>query len=74
MSLRVYRQVGSLGEILSQQAIGGCCQVKMNGPPKTVAPASSGRKLTPLGKGGGAIEFEVFAAVEVTFLVEVIED
>ncbi len=46
----------------------------MNGPPKTVEPASSGRKLTPLGKGGGAIEFEVFAAVEVTFLVEVIED
>ncbi len=52
----------------------GCCQVKANGPPKTVEPESSGRKLTPLGKGGGAIEFEVFAAVEVTFLVEVIVD
>ena len=31
---------------------------------------SSGRQLTPLGKGGGAVEFEVFVAVEVTFLVE----
>ena len=32
--------------------------------------ASSGRQLTPLGKGGGAVEFAVFVAVEVTFLVE----
>lgn len=46
----------------------------MNGPPETVEPASSGSKLTPLGKGCGAVEFEVFAAVEVTFLIEVIVD
>ncbi len=52
----------------------GCCQVKMNGPPKNVEPASSSRKLMPLGKGGGAVEFEVFATVEVPFLVEVIVD
>jgi len=31
-----------------------------------------GRKSTPLCQGGGAIEFEVFAAVKVTFLIEVI--
>ena len=46
----------------------------MNGHPKIVEPANSGSKLTPLGKGGGAVEFEVFATVEVTFLIEVIMD
>ena len=46
----------------------------MNGLLKAVEPAELGRKLTPLGKGGGAVEFEDFAAVEVTFLVQVIVD
>jgi len=36
--------------------------------------ASSGRKLTPLAKCGGAVEFEVFAAVEAALLVDVIVD
>jgi hypothetical protein len=30
--------------------------------------------LTPLVKSGGAIEFEVLALVEVTFLIEMIMD
>jgi len=34
----------------------------------------SGRKLTPLGKGCGAVEFKGFPAVEMTLLVEVIVD
>jgi len=33
-----------------------------------------GRELTPLCQGGGTIEFEVFAAVKMAFLVEVIVD
>ena len=46
----------------------------MNGLLKAVEPAELGRKLTPLGKGDGAVEFEVLAAVKMTFLVEVIVD
>jgi hypothetical protein len=34
----------------------------------------SGRKLAPFSKRGCAIEFEVFAVVEMPFLVEVIVD
>ena len=30
------------------------------------------RKCAPLGEGGGAIELEILAAVEVAFLVEVV--
>ncbi len=30
------------------------------------------RKFAPLGEGGGAIELEILAAVEVAFLVEVV--
>ena len=33
---------------------------------------SSRRKFAPLGEGGGAIELEILAAVEVAFLVEVV--
>ena len=51
-----------------------CCQVKKHGPPIIVEPTNSGRKLTPLGEGSGTVEFEVFAAVEMTFQVEVIAD
>ncbi len=52
----------------------GRCRVKTNRPPKTVEPASSGRKLAPFGKGSRAVEFKVFAAVEVTLPVEMIMD
>ncbi len=51
-----------------------CCQVKANGPPKIVEPASSGGQLAPLGQGGGTVLSEDVAAVEVAVLVEMIED
>jgi hypothetical protein len=38
-----------------------------------IAP-SSGGNLTPFGKGGRPVDFEVPAAVKVTFLVEMIVD
>ena len=50
------------------------CQTKSSWRAKTVMPRLSGRKLAPLGKSGGAVEFENFAAVEVAFLVEMILD
>ncbi len=56
------------------EALRRCCQVKANGHPIIVEPTNLGRKLTPLGEGSGAVEFEVFAAVEMTFQVEVIAD
>ena len=34
----------------------------------------SDRKFTPLGKGGGEVEFECLAIVEMTFLIEMIVD
>ena len=34
----------------------------------------SGYKLTPLGQGNGAVEFEALAVVKMTFLVEMIVD
>jgi len=40
--------------------------------PKTAERPASASKLTPLGEGSGAIEFEIFAAEEVALLVEVI--
>ena len=51
-----------------------CCQVKANGPPNTVEPASSGRQLAPLGQGGGTVLSEDVAAIEVTVLIEMIVD
>ena len=58
----------------SKEDPGGCCQIKANQSRKTEEPAVSGRKLAPLGKGSGAVKFEVFAAVKMTFLVEAIVD
>ena len=52
----------------------GRCQRKANQSAQPRNRYISGRKFTPLGKGGGAIEFEVFAVVEVAFLVEVVVD
>ncbi len=51
---------------------GGRCQTKANGPPKIAGRPASTSKLTPLGEGGGAIELEILAAVEMAFLVEVV--
>ena len=50
----------------------GQCQRKANRSAQLHYWQFSGSKLTPLCKGDGAIEFEVFASVEVTFLIEVI--
>jgi hypothetical protein len=52
----------------------GQCQRKANRSAQPHCWQISGSKLTPLCKGDGAIEFEVFASVEVTFLIEVIVD
>ncbi len=48
------------------------CQTKVTLCQKSYEPAISGRKLTPLGKRGGAVELEVPAVVKMTFLVEVV--
>jgi hypothetical protein len=50
------------------------CQTKAALCQKPYELAISGRQLTPLGKRGGAIEFEVPAVVKMTFLVEMIMD
>ena len=52
----------------------GHCQTKANRYPKVVMHPPSGRKLAPLGQGGGSILFEDIAAVEVAILVEVVVD
>ncbi len=44
----------------------------MIGSPKIAEPPASVNELTPLGQGGGAIELEMLATVEVAFLIEVI--
>ena len=48
------------------------CQIKVIGSPKIAERPASVNELTPLGQGGGAIELEMLAAVEVAFLIEVI--
>ena len=52
--------------------LAGRCQGKANRYPKVVMHPPSGRKLAPLGEGGGTIELEILAGVEVSFLVEVV--
>ncbi len=41
---------------------------------KDAGPRRSGRQLTPLGQGGGAVPSEDVAAIEVTVLIEMIMD
>jgi len=50
----------------------GQCQTKTTGSAHAAVRPSSGSKLTPLGEGGGAIKLEIFAAIEVALLVEVV--
>ena len=51
----------------------GGVRLKRTGLRKPAIRRTSGRrKFAPLGEGGGAIELEILAAVEVTFLVEVV--
>ena len=50
------------------------CQTNANWSTKRPEPGLSGRKLTPLGQGDGAVLLEDVAAVEMAVLVEVIVD
>ncbi len=51
-----------------------CCQSNANQSPKHLKLRRSRRQLTPFGQRGGAIFFEGFAAVEMTFEIEMIVD
>ena len=48
------------------------CQTKTIGFANAAERPASASKLAPLGEGGGAIELEILAAVEVALLVEVV--
>jgi hypothetical protein len=50
------------------------CQSNANQSPNLQMMRISRRQLTPFGQRGGAIFFEGFAAVEMTFEIEVIVD
>ena len=50
------------------------CQSNANQSPKHLKLRRSRRQLTPFGQRGGAIFFEGFAAVEMTFEIEMIVD
>ena len=50
----------------------GHCQTNLNWPAKGTGLRRSGRQLTPLGQGGGAVLIEDVAAVELAVLVEVV--
>lgn len=51
-----------------------CCQSNANQSPKYTKARLSGRHLTPLSQGGGAVLLENVSAVEVAVVVEVIVD
>ncbi len=61
-------------KLLAQTSFAGHCQVNLNRLAKFPNPRRSGHKLTPFGQGCGAVLLEDVAAVEVTFLVEMIVD
>ena len=52
----------------------GWCQSNANQSPNLQMMRISRRQLTPFGQRGGAIFFEGFAAVEMTFEIEMIVD
>ena len=52
----------------------GCCQSNANQSLKHLKLRRSRRQLTPFGQRGGAIFFEGFVAVEMTFEIEMIVD
>ena len=49
-------------------------QTKTDRSRKTGLDPISSRKLTPFGQGGGSVLLEIFAAVEMTFEIEVVVD
>ncbi len=52
--------------------MGGVRQKRTGHRKPAIRRTSCRRKFAPLGEGGGAIELEILAAVEVAFLVEVV--
>ena len=52
----------------------GCFQSNANWSPKRAKPEISGRQLTPLSQGGGAVLFEDGAAGEVAIETEMVLD
>ena len=50
------------------------CQSNANQSPNIQMIRISRRQLTPFGQAGGAVFFEGFAAVEMTFKIEVVMD
>ena len=68
---------GELGHLPAQRQqafldVQGQCQTKTTGFTNVATRPASASKLTPLGEGGGAIELEIFAAIKVALLVEVV--
>ena len=62
------------GEAFGAEDFGRCCQSNANQSPNLQMMRISRRQLTPFGQRGGAIFFEGFAAVEMTFEIEMIVD
>ncbi len=62
-----------LPDVNGQKRLAGGVRRKRTGLRKpAIRRTSCRRKFAPLGEGGGAIELEILAAVEVAFLVEVV--
>ena len=61
-------------EIDRRQAFSGWCQSNANQSPNLQMMRISRRQLTPFGQRGGAVLFESFAAVEMTFEIDMIVD
>ena len=62
------------GRKMPHEADIGCCQANANQSPKHPKSRRSGRQLTPLGQGSGAVLLEDFAAVEMAVVVEMVMD
>ena len=64
------REAESSGYI--EEAFERCCQFNANQSPKHPKGRRSGRQLTPLGQGDGAVLLEDIPAVEVAILIEAV--
>ena len=74
---KIANSAGALSKLarkLSQEGRRRCCQAKANQSPKHPKLRRSGRQLTPLGQGSGAVLLEDFAAVEMAVVVEMVMD
>ncbi len=64
--------MGARVSAISLRALGGVRLKRTGLQEPAILRTSCRRKFAPLGEGGGAIELEILAAVEVAFLVEVV--